>query len=92
MIEPGEMYTYAPGGWAAFAHNIVDPRACCTACQGHAECKAWTWEEWNTGIKGPLCTMRGVAPSGTAPGNGTVASGLPKGAAVYETLKASKSF
>jgi len=85
LIEPKQMYVYAETAWGIYKTNIVDPRVCCNACQGTAGCTAWVWEEWNAGVKGPLCSLRQGQPLRIDRKTSAV-SGLPNGAAVKSAL------
>jgi len=85
MFEPKSLYVFSETAWAVYKKNIVDPRQCCSVCQATAGCTTFVWEEWNAGVKGPLCSLRQGEPLKVS-SKASAVSGLPHAAAMKTAL------
>eukprot|EP00930_Biecheleria_cincta_P071948 TRINITY_DN59397_c0_g1_i1.p1 TRINITY_DN59397_c0_g1~~TRINITY_DN59397_c0_g1_i1.p1 ORF type:complete len:542 (-),score=76.35 TRINITY_DN59397_c0_g1_i1:49-1674(-) len=81
LIEADAVYSFSENAWNHSVTQVIDPKTCCKICQGHSECNAWSWSEWEPAAKAPICVMSGGMPSAVTSKAGT-ASGLPKARAM----------
>eukprot|EP00931_Biecheleriopsis_adriatica_P086576 TRINITY_DN61209_c0_g1_i1.p1 TRINITY_DN61209_c0_g1~~TRINITY_DN61209_c0_g1_i1.p1 ORF type:complete len:502 (-),score=54.89 TRINITY_DN61209_c0_g1_i1:188-1693(-) len=87
LMEPGVQYRYTMGSshWHHAIPKVWNPESCCKLCQWHhTMCKSWTWTQWSTQAKNPLCVLHAGMPDATLKQYGFV-SGLPKNSAIERT-------